>query len=617
MTTRRYWRDADEAVEWLRKRPADRRTLLLLAHLPLLPEQAMQRLAGLRDWGSVYRSLRRLDDTGLVAALRSPLRPGHTPRLWYLTDLGLAVVARDQDVNVGHLARRNRLRGDDLLSLLPGLPQLLAIYDLLAALAASHPGSVNLLAWERPWRCRYRRPTAKAPATVTLPAYVALRWEGGAGEYLLLPDLATFPLARYRSMLDHLLILRGIRGGVLPTLLVATLDSGGVAAWMALLEATRCRRAEAPLAASITTWDDLRAGRAVPSLPDGVDEPVAEHLIRHVRLRPGPSGRPGDRLPRLVDGALHTRRGWADAADALELVSLELSGSDRALLDLVGRHPFLPSAHLATVLGTSVETTRRRRSRLIARGLLRLVGPEEVDAKVAVLELVELTAAGLELVAAQQGLPLGAAVRANGLAGGGPDRPIGTRRKLLADLEHTLGADGVFVSLIETAQRAATAGWDDALIEWRNAAACSRRHLRPDGYGIYRHRGRLYGFFLEFDRGTMSARDYRKKLAAYYGYWSSGRFERDYRGFPTVLVVTADNTAEERIARSVCAAATGRGPALPLLLTCRWRIDDPRNRDGLLGRIWREPIAGVHDRRLWPIRCPSVAVLPASSVWLG
>jgi hypothetical protein len=124
----------------------------------------------------------------------------------------------------------------------------------------------------------------------------------------------------------------------------------------------------------------------------------------------------------------------------------------------------------------------------------------------------------------------------------------------------------------------------------------------PSGYGSYRHAGRPYGFFLEYDRGTTSARDYLRKFAAYYAYWSSGRYALDYDGFPTILVVTSDNAAEDRIARAAVAAAVGRGPTLPLLLTCRWRIDDAHNGSGLLGPIWRG--LGSTERRCWPAPAP-------------
>jgi len=46
-------------------------------------------------------------------------------------------------------------------------------------------------------------------------------------------------------------------------------------------------------------------------------------------------------------------------------------------------------------------------------------------------------------------------------------------------------------------QRNAAVRW------WRKAAACPHGRLRPDGYGVFRLGRRAYGFFLEFDRGTV------------------------------------------------------------------------------------------------------------------
>jgi Replication-relaxation len=209
-----------------------------------------------------------------------------------------------------------------------------------------------------------------------------------------------------------------------------------------------------------------------------------------------------------------------------------------------------------------------------------------------------LTGSGLEFVAAQQGLSLARAVRFNGLLGGGPKHPTGIRRLLVRELGHTLGADALFVGLYRRYGTRPVES-DDAIVEWRSAAACSRRRARPDGYGMVRHRGELYGFFLEYDRGTMSARDYAEKWAVDYDYRDSRAYELDYDGFPTILVVTTDSSAEERIARSARSASVGRPVSLRVLLTCEWRItDDPSNFLGLLDRIWRTP---DHCARVgWP-----------------
>jgi hypothetical protein len=215
--------------------------------------------------------------------------------------------------------------------------------------------------------------------------------------------------------------------------------------------------------------------------------------------------------------------------------------------------------------------------------------------------LLEVTVEGLALVATHHGLTATAAVRFLGLAGGGPEYPIGQRTSLIRQVEHTYGVNGIFVRFCETARYLSATGHDDALVDWRNPAACARGHLRPDGYGVYRHHGQLSGFFLEYDRGTMGARDYAAKFAAYHAYRESGRFEQDYDGFPTILMVTIDDAAEARISRSACAADLGRDP-LPLLLTSQPRVDDPCNRSGPLAPIWRQTHAATRERRPWMLQ---------------
>jgi hypothetical protein len=597
MSERLSWRDAERSAEWMRGKPADRRTLLFVAQLPFVPEQVLERLAGLRGGASIYRSLARLREAGLVATITPPLSPSRSPELFYLTDLGLGAIAIDRDIELAHLVRRLHLRGADLLSLLPGLPQLVATYDLLGALAASRERQPRLLAWERPWRRRYQRPTAKAPVSVTLPAYAALSWEGRPGAYLLIPDLGGFPMRLYRPTLDHLLRLRHMQIRTFPILVVATAGQRRMRAWEKLLEEVRRARLDLPLLARVATWDELGAGLAGVEQLSDVQHLPEERLIQHIRWQPLRRRQASRPLPRPVGDALVVSP-RSTAADGLGHVALTLPPADRMLLDLVACHAFLPREHLATVLGWEDERVRVRRNRLIARALMRLVGTDEAG-KHAMLELVELTVEGLELVAAQRGLSLAVAVRELGLAGGGPEQPIGSRRKLLQHLAHTLGADAIFVSLYRTARELAAMGQDDAMVEWQNAAACSRRQLRPDGYGLYQHEGWLHSFFLEYDRGSLNARDYFKKLAAYYDYGINRRFERDYPGYPTILVVACDNGTERRIGQVVQEAAVGRGINLPLLLTSRWRIDATSNSHGLLGPIWRRCDGHVDDRQSW------------------
>jgi hypothetical protein len=97
----------------------------------------------------------------------------------------------------------------------------------------------------------------------------------------------------------------------------------------------------------------------------------------------------------------------------------------------------------------------------------------------------------------------------------------------------------------------------------------------------------------------MGDRAYRTKLAAYFDYLVSGRYRRDYDSFPTILVVAANNAAEERIARAARVVGVGRPTPLPLLLTSWWRVIHPLKPPGLLAPIWREPQQEFGNRRAW------------------
>jgi hypothetical protein len=102
----------------------------------------------------------------------------------------------------------------------------------------------------------------------------------------------------------------------------------------------------------------------------------------------------------------------------------------------------------------------------------------------------------------------------------------------------------------------------------------------------------------------MKPRDLRQKLHAYQERFDAeltraqaGRLA-EHPTFPPILVVTADDRSEERIARAAVEVAEvyRHRPPLPLLLTSRWRIDDPANPHGPLGPLWRDP-AGADRRR--------------------
>jgi hypothetical protein len=68
---------------------------------------------------------------------------------------------------------------------------------------------------------------------------------------------------------------------------------------------------------------------------------------------------------------------------------------------------------------------------------------------------------------------------------------------------------------------------------------------------------------LEYDRGTERPAHHLAKLDAYYAYRDTGRYARDYDGFPTILVVASDTDAEQRIATVAASSAVGRRAPCP------------------------------------------------------
>jgi hypothetical protein len=255
-------------------------------------------------------------------------------------------------------------------------------------------------------------------------------------------------------------------------------------------------------------------------------------------------------------------------------------------------------AELAAVLGVIPSHARARRRRLIDLGLVRALGANEVEKEKAMAKLAELTLPGLKMVAANLGLPLGQAVESHGLVGGGPDYPLGTRHNLVRYLDHTLGVNRAFANLHRAAKVVgARVDGGAAVVRWDNAAVCARGRCRPDGYGIYRLGERHYPFFLEYDRGTMSARDYRHKFGAYeqYRHFRQTHYPEDH--FPAMLVVAASASAEERIAQTL-----GREgyDELPVYLATETHSQRAADKYGLLGPVWRLPHESSPNRHRWP-----------------
>ncbi len=350
------WHDVHRAAELL---DGDRFLLLLLARLPFLWQAAMRQLYGVDTPASIYRRLERLEAARLVTTIQPPFKRGHSPHLYHPTDLGLAVVGLHLERDHVHLAQHVRLRRADLLACLPKLPHLLACYELLVHLAASRPGAPRLLAWERPWHRRFQPPSRKDEVTITVPTYTALAWDGSeAVSVLLIPDLATAPLAVYHPLIARLQVFRDVVGGDLPPLLIATQHEHRAIAWRTRLEAVARRRCEVPLTAWITTWEALRSGLDPAAIHTLTSEKSIDALSQRIPFRPARHRESRQPIARVIGEPLAIASPGEPAGARLSRLALELTPTDRHLLDLIGRHPFLPSDSLAILTEQHAKTVR-------------------------------------------------------------------------------------------------------------------------------------------------------------------------------------------------------------------------------------------------------------------
>jgi hypothetical protein len=606
------------------------RALSVLNMCPLVPVDAFMHLVGLTSQSSAYQQLARLRHAGLADARR--VDPGYLVgerRLgcWMITDKGrqtLELAACARLVEQEAIVREGRgARGPHGLARISqhDLPLLIATYRLPAAVVVERSArghAVELTSFEWPWVRGWRSVADDKLLQVNVRAGVTLSaCEEGSesgppreqlAHVLLVPDLGTAPIAHYREMLRRLLAFRdevtsGDRLADEPLeVVIATPNPDATGArskaWLELLAWIERRQPMDSLQVRVRTWDWVA---------DMVKRVPTADLRARVR----------DRAVGARSGRLHVRGP---------------AGGHEQVLHLIGRHSCLTVHNMADLLGTRVDRIRRIQCELMADGLLRQIEFEELPVGAGLdceqytkLGLAEITNKGRRTLASWLGLGPGTATRYHGFIGNGR-RDRGRRWRLLRTLFHTMGVNSVFVAFAIAANAVHRAGGSDDLVEWRGAAACERKYCKPDGYGCYVRNGVAHGFFLEYDRGTESTRTYVAKFRAYYSYRDSGQAELDYNGFPTLLFVTTQPHAEERIADAATRAWFLRDTEpLAVLITTTGRMTG--DREGILGRIWRRPDrigATADDERQYWLRegtpgklvsAGRIAIAPSQLAW--
>jgi hypothetical protein len=570
------WAGADAVARQLG--PSDWRIVRLLGLIPLLwpdPLRALSRLTV----PTAYASLARLQQLGLVDSVQTAWRPGRNPRLYHLSDLGVALAARAAGQRVAHFARHHRLRSADVQSALAGLPQLIQLYELLIEVVEGASGFEEVMDWRPPWPQPDARRRTEASLLLWRPALLRLRCAGQAATWLLLADTPGVPFAHHRMVLRRVIASARRRQGPAPPLVIRTTDEARAGCWARGLDQLGCTR----LMPVHLSWQAGSAS-AQPLLTHSASACPSETAMAH-RNAAGPIP-PTASAPSTL------------ALAAAGTLARDLDPAELRVLDLLARHPFLTVYEVAVFTGASRAQAAARLLRLTRTRLVESVWAEPIPQGCGAL--YEATLHGLYVASARLGLSLEAAVRFCHLAGGGPAEPVGGRRGLVRSLAHTHGINATIAGFVATSL--VTSRIDgDGLLRWESEGEASDFGLRPDGYGVYQFERQRYGFFLEFDRGTMSRRDYEQKLEAYYAYRRDDRAVGRYaNGFPQVLFVTTSAAAEERFAETARRVGSAHVQPLTIWLTTEARIHAASNHVGLIGRIWRQPEDRLDVRRRWP-----------------
>src|SRR5205085_12164090 len=117
----------------------------------------------------------------------------------------------------------------------------------------------------------------------------------------------------------------------------------------------------------VYTWDSWRSGCVViPRAGHSASDRQCPRLTISDRARQ--QFRPWSHVRRPID----LERAHAAVAD------WDISAGGRAALDIIARHPFLPTSSLGDVLGGTGWRARSWRNELVRRGLVRILTREEV-----------------------------------------------------------------------------------------------------------------------------------------------------------------------------------------------------------------------------------------------
>jgi hypothetical protein len=587
-----------EEIDW--------RLLHWLLRYPL--QRVDDLVVGVARWASrptVYRHLQRLEASTLVESVL-PATPGTGKRLYHLSNLGLHVLARHLERPARDLAREWQADEAGLLRLLPRLPTLLVLQEVVnglvtgAAEAMTTQGRRPRLVrwtWQRDMahRFRYREQAMRwfVDGALALNIHASQvddttseRWYG---LFLLFTELDDERVMRLR--LERLLCWRESpeRWPVyqhMPPVLILARSIRQREHWQRAVEAIALKLRVEPLVGALATLPPSERAHVNPWLLNwhslATEKPChLQELLKPLPLSAFPSSLPlqeagedererhphasgesagvppsagrSARLSRLILGNL-TRRAASLLVDKpleqelVALLGLRLTARQWDMLYLLLDHPLMSDQDLAAFLALQCKSVRSLLYSLHRLGCLDAI-PTEAGMR------WRLGERGLRLIAAANHFHVRnlAVVSGDETAAG----TITLKQRgvdwLLEHIQHTAGIYRFFATLAESSQR--VPGY--VLCWWETGARCERRYqvgeqwynLRPDALAEYCVGQQQFRFWLEWDRGTMNARDLAVKFASYEQYLASREWAIEHSALPRLVCVVPDIAQERRMQR--------------------------------------------------------------------
>jgi len=599
---------------------ADRIEQLSPPHVQLLrallryPFSRAQDVAIARDSSvaTIYRHLVLLHSLGLVERVIPGVLGRATGALYYLSNLGLHVLAVYEQTDPEMLARSWQTHERGLLRLLPRLAHMVTLQDCINGLVAHAPEALSRQGrkpvcrwhWLRDYRHRFsfRDQDMSCAADALLVLRVrplpddSLPQETQWYSMLLFLDPTLNERSLVKERLRRLLYYRECPERQrlyhhFPLVLILVTNPHRREHWQrAAADALKMQGALfAPLQGVIAhvpdehgteltnlwrlPWNtlsgnapchvqDLLAPMPLEAIPPGpLDEDIASGEGADTTGETPRVGIATDRVPRFTQvirgdfaarAALFTKgeTNDQDEQDTLALLGLVMS---RRLLDLLTcclDHPLLTMGEMAALFRVADSSIERYLRELRHKGCM-------VAEETPVGERWRLSERGLRLVAAAHHMSVSRIATTSTPAeqGTAPSLVQLGLDEVRRHSEHTAGIYGFFAALTRGAQAQREQGHH--LLWWETGSLCERRYrdhdhwynLRPDGAGEYQAGAQRVRFWLEWDRGTMVLRDLATKFYTYARYVAYRTWVKEHAVLPLLLTVVADLGQERRIRR--------------------------------------------------------------------